>query len=269
MGRKNCAGVFLAAFVCFLPARPRAEETRSQGELDSLFQFHIASSDVWRGEVLNDALCLQPSFYLFSEKLSFELWGTTNLEGRSGENRGSRINAMLGHMHHGNEHLFNSGVIAHYFPNRSGHRENTAEIFLGYGLDIRLLPSVVAYYDFVDVNGLYVAASLRRIFPLIEDELHLHLQMQTGWADATYAEQKFSLPRDSPEEERAFVPNGSAFIDTTLALSMPIRLNEKTRFTPSVKYMRLMDKDLRSAFRDAGADADKLSFSIGLEIDFF
>ena len=126
---------------------------------------------------------------------------------------------------------------------------STREIYVSAGLDMTLSPTVTVYYDYVDVDGIYVDLSIGHSFDL-NDGISLDLGANLGWAD--------------DEMSAAYYGSEDAgFANYSVSAAVNFALCENVTVTPSVMYYGLLeDAD------DSAAEDDDFVFGVNLNYSF-
>ncbi len=223
----------------------------------------IVSSHLWRGRVLSDSSCFQPSVSILSGGLGLNLWGTFDLESDSGSKRRNRLDATAYYSARHGKYLFTGGLVGYFHQDDpEAHARNTGEIFAGYSLNMLLSPSMTFYYDFDEVAGYYASFSVAHSLWVTKGLSSLDMQLSIGGGNEDYAASLLKFENEDTGEN--YKPDGETLMDLTLRLSMPIELGRNVRLVPGARYMRLLDHDARQAARDAGEDTDSVAAVIAL-----
>jgi hypothetical protein len=165
--------------------------------------------------------------------------------------------------------MLSSGLIAYIYHDDSSRRnDDTFEVFMESILDVPLLPSVRVYYDFGEIGGFYSSFALAHSFHLLKDTVALDLRADVGVADQDYSSGRFSFPGNEAEGIEPFVPEAASLVDLTASASLPVSLGDHVELTPGLRYMTLLDSDIKAAAEDAGEDADVISYDITFTIYF-
>lgn len=124
----------------------------------------IATAYLWRGYVLADALCLQPSVTLGSESqpLSLGIWGSLAVQDRKTWEEADEIDVTLDWTHErnamGRTWTIGLGSVAYMMP--TAETTHTEEAYLSLAVDVLGSPNVEAFYDFDAVDAWYIRPSL-------------------------------------------------------------------------------------------------------------
>lgn len=119
----------------------------------------LYSAYVWRGQVLNDNMVVQPSVTVAKGPLSLNVWGNWNATDNASQDTGE-IDYTLAYTLP--ESIFTDavtvdvGAIFYTFPGNGNEAESTEEIFATSTFNnILLTPVVSVYYDVDQANGWY------------------------------------------------------------------------------------------------------------------
>lgn len=156
------------------------------GPLDIEAEVPIYSKYVWRGQVVNDEAVVQPSVKADVMGFGVGFWTNFDLSDYNGtETEFNEVDLTL------NYGLpiplplldINFGLIYYDFPNTDW--DSTAEFYLTGSASLPFHPTLEFYYDFKEIDGLYVNASVSRGVPLTP-ELNLDLGLSLGYGDGDY-----------------------------------------------------------------------------------
>lgn len=233
----------------------------------------VVSAYVWRGEVFNDEAVIQPSVTFVASDWSLNVWGTWDLTDTTNSSARTRMDILLDYAFHRGVHVLKPGIIAYVYHDATyGPKDDTFEVFLEYAIDVPGLPSLTLNYDFGEIEGFYASLATRYEYELVKDRMDMSLRADVGAADKDYANAKFSFPKDASSngdpEEFDFRPDQASLIDFTVSAGFPVRLGKHWSITPSVKYMTLLDSDIKDASRDAGYDTEETAFALTLSAGF-
>jgi hypothetical protein len=252
----------LTAFLFFVCEVPAVEV-----DLKVKSNVKVSSAYLWRGQILNDEAVIQPSVTMQAENFSLKVWGTWDLTDVEGSSERTRADVELDYSVVQTKQLFNMGAIAYIYYDTPGSKD-TFEVLFDYALLVPLMPSFTVYYDFGEINGFYGKIGVAHSFELLENKLFLDINASVGGADEEYADKVFSISADEENGIEAYVPEKSALLDFTAKASLPVKVREKMRLIPEIKYMTLLDSEIRDAMADAGFDNDEMAVSITLLVEF-
>ncbi len=145
------------------------------------------SKYVWRGQLLTDDPVLQPEATVSLDGFSLGVWANVDLTDRNGQRgRLSELDVTAEYERtllagHPTLRGF-AGVVLYTFPSTSA--PTTAEVYGGIGLDLPAHPRFTAYYDVVEIEGLYTTIDLHEEIPLPLG--WLRAQGEIGWGNADY-----------------------------------------------------------------------------------
>ena len=237
-------------------------------EVDVETELKVTSGYAWRGTVLNDEPCFQPSFTVRAADLSFSAWGTWDMTDVSGSSDRARIDTTFDFSHQVAGQVFSLGLVAYlYHDDPEAGVADTVEVYLGYALDVPLLPALTVYYDFEKIEGAYASFALGHSFELAK-WLALDVGVAIGAADKEYTNARFSFPADEDAGVPAYVPDKSPLIDFSAVISAPLMFGDNFAIIPGVKYMTLLDSDIIDAVEAAGGDESLVSGSLALAFYF-
>ncbi len=225
----------------------------------------IVSSHLWRGWVVNDDPCFQPSVSLLSGGLGLNLWGTFDLESDSRSDSRNRLDTTAYYSARHGRYLFTAGLVGYFYrDDPEAHAQNTGEIFAGYSLNMLLAPSMTFYYDFDELAGYYASFSLAHSFPVAEDLTSIEMQVSVGGGSEEYA--GALLQFEDKDTGKMYEPDGETLMNLMVRVSMPIKLGLHVQLVPGARYMRLLNHDARQAAENAGEETDSVAAVIGLVV---
>jgi hypothetical protein len=131
---------------------------------------------------------------------------------------------------------------------------------VSYTLDKLLLPSIAVYYDLSRAKSFFMNMSVAHSFNLLKDKIDLDLKLLMDWADKDFNNVLFNYP-DIPVTVLPAVDT-AGFVDVTAVISMPITLGKNFTITPALKYVTLINSDIRDAVNIAGQDKDIFVYSL-------
>lgn len=231
----------------------------------------LTSSYVWRGEVINDEPCFQPYVDFTLGEGALRVWGTWDLRHTSESSARTRIDIAGSYTLRSEDgrHVLTPALIAYvYEDDYLGRSRDTFEVALTYYTSFSyadgryLIPVAAVYYDFNDIEGLYVSLGIRHGAEIVADKMNLDVFANIGWGDQNYVEAKFSQPKFAEESERTYTADHAAFLDLSLAITAPLTITDRLTLTPGLKYVRLLDSNLRDALEDEDLDPDNFGGSL-------
>ena len=241
-------------------------------DVDIRADLKVASSYVWRGEVINDEAVIQPSLTFASADWGFNVWGTWDLTDATNSSARTRMDFMLDYTIVSGKHMLRPGIVAYIFHDATySASDDTFEVLMKYALDVTLLPSLTVNYDFGEIEGIYASLALGHSFELIKDKMDIDLKMDIGVANEDYAKAKFTYPKSSILDssiEPTFTPEDTSLIDLTVRAEFPLVFGQTCTFIPGVEYMTLLDSDIKDAAKDSGEDTHDISYSLMLSMTF-
>ncbi len=199
---------------------------------------------IWRGQNLSDDPVFQPGFSMTMGGFTGAIWG--NLETTSINKEGGEFTEFDWSLDYsGDVPLvdgvgYSIGVINYKFPSL----EDTTEVYLGFGLDLPLSPSVTVYWDVDDIKGTYASAglghSIENIAELGPDmPVGMDIGLSLGWGSASYNRAYWGPPVRSAKLN-----------DLALSVSFPVEIRGWS-VAPSLNYVTLVNGKVRDsdAFR--------------------
>ena len=262
MKRKSILVIsFCLAAMGFVEARAAEMNVNMEAELKAISAF------VWRGRILNDEFCIQPSFTANSGNFSVNIWGSWDLTSMTNAWQSSRVDATFDYKFLMGNHLIRPGFTAFiYHDDPAGLAKDTFECFVNYTYDTFLLPSVTLYYDFSQIEGFFMSASLAHSFTLQKDKIALDLKLQLDAADKHYNNALFNYPTSDPDQKVS--PDESSLVDLNASIALPLNVGKNGVLTPALKYTILLDSTIKDIVRANGQDADILVYSLAYSMSF-
>ena len=230
----------------------------------------VSSAFVWRGEILNDEWCFQPTLGLQGSNFSLRAFGNWNLTSVTNSPKNTRVDTTLQYMTTTDSQILKAGLVAYiYRDSPSQGPDDTFEVYVRDTVDVLLLPSLAVYYDFSDIQGFYATFSLAHGFTLVEDTLSLDVRTTLGAGDKKYNEAVFGQPEEDPSADiEATDVDRTALVDLTVEVSLPLQPRDGLTITPAVKYMSLMDSNIRDAADRTDQDRDIFYYTLAVEYAF-
>jgi hypothetical protein len=237
--RNRWLGVVLGGVLSLLPL--------AAGAADATLQADVLSAYVWRGQVLNDELVVQPSLTAETDYgLSLNVWGNFNTTDRvspENEREFSEIDLNAAYSRRVSFFTLGVGFYQYLFPNQtvtddvtsnSAAALPTREVYVSAALeDVILQPTLTVYYDVDAVNGFYGSLGISHSFELTK-ELSLDLSASIGAADSEYNSVYFGVDED-------------ALNDGNARASVSYALMESLTLTGYIQYTTLLDSDIKDA----------------------
>jgi hypothetical protein len=241
----------------------------------------FTSEYLWRGKVINDDWCFQPTVRAEAQDFSLQVWSTFDLTSVSNATEHTRTDLSLEYAHKWEDKLIGRvGVISYiYQASRvTLWRKSTFEAYVGTDFLVPSLPSLTVYYDFNQINGFYATAGLRHSFDIVKSEnargkkikdwnCSLDLRADVGMADSTYNGKMFDYGTKNSAGQPLYEPAAS-LVDFTGVVSLPVTIGGNFTIKPAVKYMTLIDSKIRTSVDNAGDDLDGWAYSVTLSLSF-
>lgn len=202
---------------------------------DASLDAAVLSAYVWRGQVLNDEMVLQPGLTASSENgLSFNAWGNFDLTDKfDNKNKFTEIDLTASYALPLEGPVgVDIGVIEYTFPNSD--LLSTREVYVSAGADVVLAPTLTWYYDFGEVDSFYANFALSHSFDVMEG-LSLDLGSSVGFGGGKYNETYFGA------EEKA------KFNDMNFSGGLSYAITEEISAGATIMYTFLLDSEIRDA----------------------
>ncbi|NOZ14110.1 MAG: hypothetical protein GXO69_10805 [Acidobacteria bacterium] len=169
----------------------------------------VASRYVWRGILVNDQAVFQPDVSISGNGFTFDVWGNMDLGNRyNNQFNLDEVDYTFSYDWQTAGTGWSAGIISYTFPHTDSN--STKEVFLGISMSNRMFsPSVTAYYDFDQVNGLYLKFGLSHQF-----ENRLSVEMSMGCGSGNYVRGYFVSDKHT----------GSTLTDFSVSLNYPVKL---------------------------------------------
>lgn len=210
---------------------------------------------VWRGLVLTDGPVFQPSVTLEWQGLSLNVWGNLDLDNVNNlRGEFNEVDYTIGYEHEIIGPLSGSvGFIVYEFPNTAFR--TTTEFMAGLSLDVPLQPSLTAYFDLRETDGIYLLAEIGHSIELPKFAKNITASVDLGaglgWGSVKNNSFYFGVASEGAT-------------DYYFSLGLPIAIGEHLTITPNIKYTSILDGDLRRAV----ANDDNLVYGISLAVSF-
>ncbi len=239
-------GVLMTATVWGGAGTARAEApTPATG----LAEATLLNGYVWRGQVMNDEVVLQPSITLGKGAFTINTWGNMNLTDAVTEDAPdfSELDLTFGYSKTVGTVALGAGLIEYSFPNTTF--ANTREVYGSIGLPtLPVVPSLSVYYDFDEADGVYGLLSLGYSRSLME-KATLALFASLGAATAEYNSFYFGVDE-------------SALNDLNVGATLSIPVTKSLTITPGVQFTTLPDDEIKRAAGGLYKDKELLAGSL-------
>mgnify|MGYP000122185177 FL=1 len=241
-------------------------------EVESEAELSVVSAYVWRGRVMNDEPCFQPSLRIASSNILFSAWGTWDLTDVTNSSSHSRVDLTVEASGGFGIHMFSAGLAAYiYHDAPASAQDDTFEVYLRYVADVLMLPFVEVRYDFSAYDGYYGSAGIAHSFTLRSrsDELagvDLDMKLSVGACDRTYADRFYGLPADDLRPE--FKPDKPILADLTASVWLPMTLSDNLSVIPMARFVYIIDGDVRDAWSERGLETETWLWGVSLGVSF-
>ncbi len=223
------------------------------GPLDIDADVTVMSQYVWRGLVINPEAVLQPSLSAGILGIGFGFWGNVDLTDIY-ENNG-QFNEFDWVASYGLPLPLvdlNFGLIYYDYPNTETN--STAEAFVTGSVGVLLSPTLEIYYDFKNIDGTYVNASIS--YPVaLGETVNLDLGAALGFGSGAYTKGYFGTNSQS------------GTTDFNLSASVPFKPIPFFTITPSATYSTLMS-NAKDFTAENGGDTDAMFYGISVSFSF-
>lgn len=230
------------------------------------FDVTVVSAHVWRGLILNDAPCIQPSIDITAKNFGLNVWGTWDLTDDADSTSRSRMDVTLDYTQRSGMSVLKAGFVSYiYHDDSSGVAEDTYEGKLNYSLDVptwSVLPFITINYDFGEIDGVYYTFGIESVVPLREKVWDMDLYFLLSSGDADYVNYNFN----SGEVDEELLD--AALIDFEIRASLPYKTSKNCTITPEIRYMMLLDPDIKDAVEESGMETEEIVYSISMAIAF-
>lgn len=225
-----------------------AEQPAAPVAVAAAVDLPLLSAYVWRGQLLNDELVLQPAITVTRGDLSIAAWGSLNLTDRVTDSAAdfSEVDITVSYSHRFGDLSFTGGVIEYLFPNSTlvttaedGTSTGraypaTRELFVSVSApDCAVVPSISLFRDIDEVKGSYVLAGLSWTRALA-DTVSLTVAGSAAYADSSYNNIYFGV-------------NKTALNDCNLGVSVSWKALNNLTVTPMIQATILPDSDIKDA----------------------
>ena len=222
----------LTTVFAFASLSAEAAETSGSASVD------VMSSYMWRGFELHEDAAVQPSVGITYGGFGANLWSDYN----TGPGEAAETDLTLNYSFSADKFSFDVGWI--YFGLDGA--EDTQELYLTVGYDIRLSPSLTVYYDFDEGDGAFIVASIGHSFGITEK-----ISLDLGASASYNAESEYSIG------------NYSDFHNADISASLSFPVNDAISITPILAYSFALSDDAEAAIESLSADGDESDFFYG------
>lgn len=190
----------------------------------------VMSAYVWRGQVVEDKVVLQPNATADWKGLSLNYWENYSTDQDDWTEQDITLSYTYG--------LLTAGIVNYHY--RVGDVDDTQEAFVGLAYEESYIqPTLTVYRDLGDADGFYGNLELAHAFCLCDagEDAFLNVSASVGMADSSYNEFYFGV-------------DDNALNDANLTLSIEDKLTEHITLTPMIQYTWLLDGDIADTVED-------------------
>ncbi|MEE9369300.1 MAG: TorF family putative porin [Pontiella sp.] len=228
----------------------------------------LVSAYVWRGQVLNNDIVMQPQITASSYGVSVNIWGNYDLgENNSGnKNDFSEMDVSLAYdiPLDLNDMVFSVGLINYNFPNTpdastsDGVANSTTELF-GKATVLTLkdyvIPSVTLFGDIRQADGIYLLFDIVAPYE-ISDYLYAEAGASAGWGDTSYNDYYWGGDQEK------------GFNDFNLYANLSYEIFENLTASANLTYTFLDGGAIRNAAKVLYENDNKFWGGVNLAYDF-
>ncbi|MBN2581969.1 MAG: MipA/OmpV family protein [Planctomycetes bacterium] len=219
------------------------------------FDLTFNSKYVWRGMLLTDDPVFQPSVNVEWKGFTVNVWGNMDLTSvNRNEGDFNEVDVSVDYSMSLVGPLGGSvGMVFYTFPNT--RFASTTEFYAGLNLDVPLSPSVTAYFDVDEAEGVYLTTDIGHSFELPQLAEYMtwsiDLSLGFGWGSGDYNNFYFGV-------------DGSGWTDFHTSVGLPIGIGEHVTITPAISYYAVLDDALRAVV----ADDDNVVYGLSVTFSF-
>ena len=216
----------------------------------------VMSSYVWRGQVLNKEGVVQPSLSASTEYgLGFNAWGNMDITDDAGnKSKFTEIDLTASYAPPVDGPIgVEIGLIEYTFPNSSA--SSTREAYAAAEADVVGTPAVAFYYDFGEVNSMYMVFGLSEEFLFVEEKLALGIGASLGLGGNHYNKMYFG--GGAADEDELDEIDKVKFNDLNIGADISYDILENLSVGASASYMYLVDSTIRDAADEAYGKKDR------------
>lgn len=223
----------------------------------------LVTAHVWRGQVYNNDLAIQPQLTIEHAGVSFNIWGNYDL----GKNYAgidydfSEIDISLAYTLPVNldDVTFDIGVIGYNYPaNGTFATKSTTELFGSATLltfQDYVIPSVTLFGDIDEADGVYFLFDIAAPYE-VSDVLAVEAGISAGWGNTSYNDYYWGVGQDE------------GFNDFNLYGSASYEILENLTASASVTYTWLSGGSIRNAAKVIYESDSKLWGGVNIAYDF-
>lgn len=242
-------GVFM---LLFGPPTIMAEEKKPSATADVAF----LSQYIWRGQELSrDSVVIQPSMTVSYRGFSANLWGNLDTDQYKSE-EDSNWNETDFTLSYGKEFGILSAELGYIYYSLDCC-DDTQEIYLAFGLDTFLSPSLTIYKDTDAYPMWYFLLGISHTFE-ISEKISLEMSGSVSYL--------LSKDEDDYPEIDNDMPTGDEFEnfhDGVISASLPVTVTQYVTITPTVSYVFPLSGDASDEMEWRSMKGDDDAFFYG------
>ncbi len=229
----------------------------------------VFSKYVWRGITYNDDPVVQGQMDVVAGDFGVFIWGNldlTDYNERPGEEtrfKTTEYDVTLYYSHEFESGItLGAGVSDYVFAHPSDAAGTTRDAYLSVSYEGVVTPTLMVFYDFEEVDDLYVSFGLGREFELAP-KWTLGLDAVIGYAGGDYNEYYFGIPIVFEEEAGAAAPadetlgaDDPAFVDTGATITLSYQVAEAVKVSLMGQYFALVDSEIRDGAEELYGNDD-------------
>ncbi len=219
---------------------------------------------VWRGQVLNNEPCLQPTvdvgLSVPGGTLGLNWWGVLDLTDYNGEeNQFTEHDWTVSYVTAVGPLELTLAYIYYYFPQITGESDTT-EVSVGLSMPLverqnfALSVGCAVNYDVENIGGYYYNVAAEASIPL-SDKWSLGFSLGLGGADDNYNEGYFGVKNDG-------------FNDITASAGLSCAIDDHSELSFSLTFSDVVDGDLEEAAEAGFGETNVYIFNVGFSHSF-
>lgn len=204
--------------------------------------FDFMSNYVWRGQKLSNGPVIQPSTGITYGGFVANLWANYD----TGTNEHNETDLTVNFSNSVDKFSYDVGYIFYAFDGSGddGSGNDTQEIYITFGYDVILSPSLTVYLDFDEGEGAFIVASVSHTFKLPQK-----LSAAVG-ASISYDADNAVMGTDAHGDDV------SAFYNGDISASLTIPVTDAVSIAPMIAYSFPLSNDAEDAIEALSDDGD-------------